>query len=316
MLDVSSLRHEKERIYLIICMLIGGIVWFALIWVAWLLVIPVVIISWLFGQYFKAYIYGNAIRVSQEQFKEIHEVVKEMTRELNIAGIPDVFILSGQGNLNSLAVNFLSGRYILLYGELVDLSLKRDAHAELRMIIGHELAHHALGHVNLWRNLLLLPSKIIPFLGGAYSRACELSADRVGMALARDGEAARKALLALTVGSEALAAELDTEAFIAQEKYIPPVMGFIYELYSSHPRMSVRISELKKYEKNIPLLFRSSMIINASSTKVADTCEKTAPVIVEPAEEIAVASQQQYCSSCGQVVLPSDRFCYNCGHKL
>lgn len=314
MLNVSSLRHEKEKIYFAICSIIGGIVWIALIWVAWLLAIPAAVISWLSGQYFKAYIYGNAVRVSQDQFKEVYETVKEMAGELNLAGVPDVFVLSGQGALNSLALRFLTGKYILLYGELVDLILKRGAYAEFKMIIGHELAHHALGHVSIWRNLLLLPSKIVPFLGAAYSRACELSADRVGMTLAGEGEAAGRALLALTVGSEALAVKLDPQSFVAQEKYIPPVMGFIYELYASHPRMTVRIAELKKYQERVSLFQPGASF--TPSAKVMEKYGRTAPVRVEAAGEIATAQQPRYCSACGQEVLAGDRFCHSCGKKL
>ncbi|TYP52403.1 M48 family metallopeptidase [Thermosediminibacter litoriperuensis] len=314
MINVSALRHEKERVYLAICMIVGGLVWLALIWVAWALLILVALVSWGVGQYFKAFIYGNAVRVSQEQFREIDQIVKELARELNLFRVPDVFVLSGQGAPNALAIRFLTGRYILLSGEVVDLSLKRDAYAELRMIIGHELAHHALGHISIWRNFLLLPARIIPFLGAAYSRACELSADRVGMVLARDCKAARRALLALTVGSEALAAKLDPQAFIEQEKYVPPIMGFIYELFASHPRMTVRIIQLKKYEEQSLLLRRTPAATLLE--EAARESERSVQEAVEYIREIAVAGQTPCCSSCGQQVLLGNRFCPNCGQKL
>lgn len=244
-LDPGTLRHPKEVLYLTITAVIGGLVWLLLVWFAWLYLIPLAVVSWLVGQYFKAQIYGNAVRVSEEQFAELHR----MAAELKLSRAPEIFVLSGQGALNAVAMKFLSGRYILVYGELVDLMLRRGAYDDLRMILGHELAHHALGHVSIWKNLLVGPAMLIPFLGAAYGRACELSADRVGMALSGDAAAAQRALLALALGSEALAVKVDPGAFAAQERYVPPVMGFIHELYATHPRMTRRIIELKEYEK-------------------------------------------------------------------
>ncbi|NLG84553.1 MAG: M48 family metalloprotease [Firmicutes bacterium] len=152
-------------------------------------------------------------------------------------------------------MRFFSGRYILLYGELVDLMLRRGALAELRMIVGHELAHHALGHISLWKKILLVPASFIPFFGAAYRRACELSADRVGMMLARDHAAARRALLALTLGSESLAAEVTPEAFVAQEKHVPKLIGFFMQLFATHPRMTKRLIELDAFERERSLGF-------------------------------------------------------------
>ena len=307
MLNISDLRHEKEKIYLPICLIVGGLIWLALIRVACLFLILVAIVSWLASQYFKAFVYGNAVRVSKDQFGKIDQIAREE--------VPDFFVLSGQGALNALAIRFLTGKYILLFGELIDLCLKREAYAELKMIIGHELAHHALGHVNVWRNLLLLPARIVPFLGAAYSRACELSADRVGMALAGDDDSSKRALLALTVGSESLAADLDLQAFVAQEKYVPPVMGFIYELFASHPRMTVRIIKLKKYEEKRHLL-RSTSSVKTLEEDARKAEIITQQVTAEDAREVAVTIEPTYCASCNTQILPGDRFCYNCGQKI
>lgn len=87
-------------------------------------------------------------------------------------------------------------------------------------------------------------------LGAAYQRACELSADRLGMVLCGDGAAARRALVALVCGSGALTEKIDLEAFVDQGRRVPPILGFLHELYASHPRMTKRIIELRQYETN------------------------------------------------------------------
>lgn len=128
--------------------------------------------------------------------------------------------------------------------------LKRGRMVELSTIIGHELAHHAAGHTSFLRNLLIWPGRIVPFLGGAYGRACELTADRIGLALTGDLQAAQNALIAITSGSQSLADQTDIEAFIRQENDIPSVMGFVHKVFSTHPRMTRRVIELQNYRAN------------------------------------------------------------------
>ena len=66
----------------------------------------------------------------------------------------------------------------------------------LEFIIGHELGHIKRKH--LIKKLILFPSFIIPFLGSAYSRACEYTCDNIGYALAPQG--AKNGLLLLVSG--------------------------------------------------------------------------------------------------------------------
>jgi len=251
-MDLLSLRHSKESTYFAVAAVISAIIWCFLIWFVWPFIIVFGIISLIMGQYFRAIIYGNTVKVTPNQFRQINVIVAQCANSLQINQWPEVFILSGQGVLNALAVRFLTGKYVLLYGELLDLMLQRGEVDEVKMIIGHELAHHALGHVSIWKNLLLLPSRSIPFLGAAYGRACELSADRIGMVLSGNTESAQRALLAMTLGSEALAGQVNIEAFREQENDIPPIMGFFNEIYSTHPRMTRRISELIQYDRYLP----------------------------------------------------------------
>ncbi len=133
--------------------------------------------------------------------------------------------------------------------DLVDLMLKRNKIDELSMIIGHELGHHAAGHTNPWKNLLLKPATFIPLLGAAYGRACELTADRIGYAVTRNHTAAQNALVAIALGSESLANDTNIDEFLLQEKEIPEFMGFIHKIFSTHPRMTRRVIEIANFHK-------------------------------------------------------------------
>lgn len=254
MIDVSKLRHEKEKRYLLIMQIVGVLLWTVLLFftmgmiILW--AIPVVFIFWIAGLFFKAAIYGESVKVTVRQFPEIYNLVLEQSKKLNLVEIPDVFIYNGSGMMNAFAIKYISKRYIILMSDLIDLSLRRNKMNELAVIIAHELGHHAAGHTNLFKNLLLKPAYIIPFLGSAYSRACELTADRIAYALVQDLSATQKALVSLALGSESLANDTNIDEFIAQEQNIPALMGFIHNIYSTHSRMTKRVIEIAKFHNS------------------------------------------------------------------
>ncbi len=253
MIDINSLRHEKEKTYLTIMQIAGGLVWLVLligtvgIIILWALLFALVL--WLTGLYFKAVIYGGSVKVTAKQYPEIYKIIVEHSQKLNLVNVPEVFIYNGSGLVNAFAVKFLSTKYVILMSDLVDLMLKRNKIDELSMIIGHELGHHAAGHTNPWKNLLLKPATFIPLLGAAYGRACELTADRIGCDVTKNLLASQNALVSIALGSESLANDTNIEEFLLQENEIPEFMGFIHKIFSSHPRMTRRVIEISNFYK-------------------------------------------------------------------
>jgi len=247
-LSISALRHPKEQTYLLVGAVIGAIVWLLLLPLLLMLiwfVIPFAIVLWIAEQFFRAELLGNAVKVSDEQYPEIHAIVKSQAGVLNLASIPEVFVINSQGAINALAVKFVSKKYVILYSSLIDVMLAHGSLKELSMVIGHELGHHAVGHLAWWKTFLLKPAMFIPFFGAAYSRACELTADRIGLYLCGDSEAARRGLIALASGSIYLAPKTAVKAFTEQERQMPPLFGFLHDLYATHPRTTRRVLELE-----------------------------------------------------------------------
>jgi Zn-dependent protease with chaperone function len=179
----GSYRHEKESFYYGVAVFFAGLAWLFLIWVALLFIVPVLfllMLAWWVRQHLKVEFYGNAVRVSENQFQDVYRALQEMAARLELKWLPEVFVVSGQGSLNALAIRLFRSRFILLHGELIDILFRSGAHNQLLFVIGHELAHHALGHTSPLKNAFLWPARFVPFLGPAYSRAQELSADRLG----------------------------------------------------------------------------------------------------------------------------------------
>jgi len=249
-MNLENLRHEKEKTYFTFCAIISVIAWLiiligtmglALIWIV-ILAIPL----WISQQIFKVNVFGNSIKVNENQYPDLYKIFKEKAAELQLQELPDIFLINSNGAMNAIAVKFISSKYVILYSSLVDLMLKRNEIEELTMIISHELAHHAAGHISLGKNLLIYPSKIIPFLGAAYGRACEFTADKIGAHLTKNKDAAKRALVSLSGGSEALSSNVNIEEFKKQEYSVPGFFGFLVEIFSSHPRMTKRIIEIDK----------------------------------------------------------------------
>jgi Zn-dependent protease with chaperone function len=258
---VDQMRHSKERFYGRIMMAVGIILWAAfaaaLVFAAisanyslvTLLAIYIVygLLVWLaivIGKILmRAYIYGHYVLIGPEQFPHLHQMVAEGAAAANLSEAPKAFVYNSGGLINAFALRIIGGRYIWLTSALIDA----DTDAQVRFVIGHEIGHHAAGHLDWKRNFLKLPGWIVPFLGPAYSRSRELTCDRVGAYLAQDLDAARSALQVLACGCIRLNSEMNPQAFEAQEAMVPPIAGFIVHIFSYYPRLSRRVEEVTRY---------------------------------------------------------------------
>ncbi len=251
-MNISQLRHPKEKLYRILCLIIGSFIWLLLLlgtaFTILTFLIPVALFLWIASRFFKVMMYGNAVHVNESQYSKINDIVQQTAQQLNISNVPEVFVFNAQGATNAIAAKFLSGKYILLFSDLVDL-LWEDSEKEekLRFVIAHEMAHHAAGHVNFWINLIMKPAMFVPYLGAAYSRSCELTSDRVAAALVANKEASLQALITLASGSRELIAQTSIETFTKQEQHVPAFFGFLVEILSSHPRMTRRVLEIERF---------------------------------------------------------------------
>lgn len=254
MLDIQALRHPNEGAIGLLAMIYGAAFWFLILLATFggvlLLLLPVVFWLYILQGLFRAIILGSAVRVSERQFPHIHAVASRAAADLGLKEVPDTFVVSSSGLINAVAVRFLSQRYVLLFSQLVDVMDEK----QLRFVIGHELAHHAAGHLSLWKIFLLGPARLVPLLGPAYSRACEYTADRIATALTGERAVAASALAVLACGSTRLAPGLDTADFRAQEALVPPIFGLLSILFSTHPRLTQRVIEVEKFGEARPAM--------------------------------------------------------------
>ncbi len=182
---------------------------------------------------------GSAIQLGPDQFPEIHNRVVELAAKAGLKKTPDAYILQADGGLNAFATKFFRGRIITLYSDLLEAC--GDDTAARDMIIGHELGHLRSGHLD-WQ-LLTAPGRFIPFLGSAYSRACEYTCDRWGAALSGDMEGARRGLLILAAGP-AHSKRVNVSAYIAQQEKLNTGWMTLGRWLALYPPLSARVDVL------------------------------------------------------------------------
>jgi hypothetical protein len=138
---------------------------------------------------------GNAVRVSERQFPQLHRLAAAHARRLGLKRVPDMYVMESGGLLNAFATRFLGRDFVILYSDVLALALEQGE-AAVSFIVGHELAHVWRGHLK--HRWLTTPGRLFPYLGAAYSRACEYTCDRIGAFCQPDG--AITGLLVLAAG--------------------------------------------------------------------------------------------------------------------
>jgi Zn-dependent protease with chaperone function len=189
---------------------------------------------------------GNAVRVSEKQFPQLHRLAAAHARKLGLKQVPTVYVMESGGLLNAFATRFLGRDFVIVYSDVLELALAQGE-AAVGFIMGHELAHVWRGHLK--HRWLTLPGRFMPYLGAAYSRACEYTCDRIGAYCQPEG--AISGLLVLAAGKQ-LHAHVDVKEYAAQAVSDQGFWIRRAELMSSHPLLPKRVAALLKAGVAIP----------------------------------------------------------------
>ena len=181
---------------------------------------------------------GNGVYVSERQFSNVLDIARRHCATIGLERVPDLFVLQSGGVLNAFATRFVGRDFVVIYSDVLALAEQRGEGA-VSFVVAHELGHVRRGHLR--RRWLTLPGRIVPFLGSAYSRACEYTCDRIGAHCQPDG--AVDGLLVLAAGKE-LYRHVDAREYVYQ---IETQTGFwvaLAELLASHPNLPKRVAAI------------------------------------------------------------------------
>jgi Zn-dependent protease with chaperone function len=236
--------YANEQRLFVIMAVISGLSWLALTLVTfgiiWIIMLVLYLIG-LFGfSYFISYVRGNGVRVTAEQFPDLHTRFENCCQIVGLNKQPEFYLMTGNGALNAFATRFLRRYYVVLLSDIVD-ALQDDNEA-LNFYIGHELGHIAQKHlVHHW---WLVFASWIPLLGTAYSRAREYSCDQYGLACTSNKQSAVHALAVLAAGSSRWKS-LNTQAYIAQAKDTDGFWMAVNELTADYPWLCKRVARIE-----------------------------------------------------------------------
>ena len=253
-LRIDAIRYPGERVAFVVLLLAaaatgaillavtasepaaGGVILFY--------IVLFVGVSWLTKILALAEIRGNGIRVSKDQYPQLHAYASRFAAALELTRMPEVYVVQAT-MMNAFATKVIGKRYVVLYSHLVDAALESGDYDEVAMIIGHELAHHAGGHVR-WAGFLRF-GFWIPFLYLYWSRRTEYTCDRAGLLLVNKLQPALQGMVKLAVGRK-LAASTNFAALRQQKDSVSREFGpTIVEILSSHPLTIKRLTQIENF---------------------------------------------------------------------
>ena len=238
-MNLNTVTSPRETVYFILSVIVSVLIYLAaavsIIGIGIALVVFAFVLftnSIMLGS-----VRGNGVRLSERQFSDVYGRAAELSAKMGLRTVPDIFLVQSEGALNAFATRFFGRNMIVLYSEVFDLA-REQGEKELDFIIAHELAHIRRRHI--WKNLLIMPARFIPFLSQAYSRSCEYSCDREAALVTGDGVAAKRALTLLGAG-KGVYREVHETVWLEQIHSESNGAVWLSEILSSHPNLPKRV---------------------------------------------------------------------------
>jgi Zn-dependent protease with chaperone function len=234
---MKDLVHPKERVYFGICLALSVMSYLLLVisLIGLVYIMIGVPIALFVHGLFMGRVRGNGVRVSATQFPEVHRLAWQLAKEMELQPLPAIYVLQAGGLLNAFATRFLGRSFVVIYSDVLELAYAQGE-AELAFVLCHEFAHIKRGHLK-WR-WALYPAMLVPFLGSAYSRACEYTCDRFGAGYRPAGAAG--GLLSLAAGTT-LYRRVNADEYGLQAEHDRGFWVWLAEITSSHPMLPSRV---------------------------------------------------------------------------
>lgn len=210
-----------------------------------LLIIGVFLLARYLAELFgAAYIKSNAIEVGEHQIPDVHLAAQVCRERLGIQEPIAVYVM--QENLwNAFASKLASRRVVVLLSGALDSILLRGDMNQVTWLVGHEIGHHAAGHLDFLARFAEL-GMWVPWLYLWYSRRRELTCDRIALYCCGSVDSALLAMSNLAVGAQ-LASAVNVDEAIAQwHRHSHELYVRYRTIYSTHPPNLWRMEETRK----------------------------------------------------------------------
>ncbi len=241
--DTNGLVYRREKSLFTISVIISMFIWFVVI----VGTIGIALIYLLFGYIaylfiqsaFISYLRGTGVKITPEQFPDLHGRLVDCCERLDVPEIPDAYLIHADGAFNALATRFRGRNFVVLYSNVVD-ALADDPEA-INFYLGHELGHLHRKHL-VW-GPVLWPAGLLPLLGAAYSRAREYTCDAYGAACCPVQTSATNGIAALAAGDDRWRT-MNMRAYGAQAAESGRFWMSFHELTGDYPWLTKRLGRL------------------------------------------------------------------------
>ena len=68
---------------------------------------------------------GNAVRVSEKQFPQLHKMAVAHARKLGLKQVPAIYVMQSGGLLNAFATRFLGRDFVIILSDVLELALEQ-----------------------------------------------------------------------------------------------------------------------------------------------------------------------------------------------
>ena len=252
-LKLENLNIKKEKEYFVIALIISFCAWVLISLTIFGLVIAlgIAVLIWLGNGLLVAQLKSDCIRIDEKQLPALYRIFQDVCQKLNLRDIPQLYVLQAGGFLNAFALRHSGREFVVVYSDILEAyGVDSD---EMRFLLGHEIGHLRSRHI--LKNIILFPGLMLPLLGSAYSRACELSCDRYGAFATQNIEGTFRAMMVLS-GGKYSGKLMDAQAFSEQSKLQRGFFVSWYELISGYPTLSQRVAYLIATKDGVPLNYR------------------------------------------------------------
>lgn len=264
---------------------------------------------------------GSNIKVNERNFPQLHEMLLEACKILDIIKIPDLYIIRSM-DINAFTCGVEDPAIVLNSGSVDYMN-----YDELLFIIGHELGHIKSQHVlyqQMTRELPALGKLIGDFtlnIGSIlasgvqiallnWQRMSEFTADRAGLLTCQDSNAAASAMMKIAGVPNRFFNNINMEEFVRQakefEEYDEDTMDKMIKVMSitgqSHPWTVMRASEFYKWTENgeynnIISKYSSGTYYQIEDEKTVVCCDKCFSKMKVPRGKGSILVKCTYCSS-------------------
>lgn len=190
----------------------------------------------------------NMIRVSENNFKNIHSLAKVSAFRLKLP-LPEIYIVHDP-LYNAYTLGFYKYGFVV-----INSRLSSDFNPiQLLFVIGHELGHMKRYHTT-WLNLLsparaggakFVFAPIMNVIFNVWSVKAEYTADQAGLIACQEIDGAITSLLKIAGGPE-VEKEVDFSKIVHPQSEASDILSGVVEYFGTHPFIENRIKQLMDF---------------------------------------------------------------------